>query len=58
MVYFKHNIPIWVNLEGLGMENVGMFYGHLEYIIAICYILGPFGNLVEKLVCFPRVGIM
>jgi hypothetical protein len=25
-------------LEGLGMENVGIFYGHLGYILAIWYI--------------------
>jgi hypothetical protein len=23
------------------MENVGIFYAHLEYIIAIWYIFGP-----------------
>jgi hypothetical protein len=28
-------------LEGLRIENVGMFYGHLEYITAIWYILWP-----------------
>jgi hypothetical protein len=28
------------------MENVGVGYGHLEYITAILYILSPFGNLV------------
>jgi hypothetical protein len=29
-------------LEGPGMDNVGTFYGHLEYVTAIWYILGPF----------------
>jgi hypothetical protein len=33
-------------LEGPGMETVGMFRGHLEYITAVWYVLGPFGNLV------------
>jgi hypothetical protein len=33
-------------LEGLGMENVGIFYGHSEYFTAIWYILWPFENLV------------
>jgi hypothetical protein len=28
------------------METVGMFRGHLEYITAVWYVLGPFGNLV------------
>jgi hypothetical protein len=35
------------------MENIGTFYGHLEYITAIWKILGPFGNLHSvKLVYF------
>jgi hypothetical protein len=29
----------WQNLEGLGMENVVIFYDHLEYITAIWYNL-------------------
>jgi hypothetical protein len=33
-------------LEGLEMENVGIFYGYLENITAIWYILWPFGKLV------------
>jgi hypothetical protein len=34
-------------LEGLEMENVGTFYGSLEYVFAIWYIyVCPFGNLV------------
>jgi hypothetical protein len=40
-------------LEGLGMENVGTFYAHLEYIMAIWYISGPFGNLVVIWYIFP-----
>jgi hypothetical protein len=28
------------------MENVGIFYGHLEYFTAIRYILWSFGNVV------------
>jgi hypothetical protein len=27
------------------MENVGLFYGHLVYFVAICYILSRFGTL-------------
>jgi hypothetical protein len=26
------------------MENVGIFYDHLEYFKAICYNLWPFGK--------------
>jgi hypothetical protein len=44
---FKRKILIWVNLgwPGPGMEKVGIFFGRLEYISAIWYILWPFGNL-------------
>jgi hypothetical protein len=35
MVYFRTKIIPWVILEGLGMENVGIFYGHLEYFTAV-----------------------
>jgi hypothetical protein len=28
------------------MENVGIFYGHLEYFAAIWYTLRPLGNFV------------
>jgi hypothetical protein len=30
-------------MEGLGMENVGIVYGHLAYFTAIWYILCTFG---------------
>jgi hypothetical protein len=32
-------------LEGLEVEHVGLFYGHLEYIKAVWYIVCPYGNL-------------
>jgi hypothetical protein len=40
------------------MEKVGIFYGRLEYITAIWYILWPFGNLVAIWDSFPRFGIL
>jgi hypothetical protein len=40
------------------MEKVGMFYGHLEYITDIGYILWPFGNLVAIWHILPRIGIL
>jgi hypothetical protein len=40
------------------MEKVGIFYGHLEYITAIWYILGPFGNFVSILYIFHGFGIL
>jgi hypothetical protein len=37
------------------MEKVGIFYGGLEYITVIWYILWPFGNLCsDNLVYFPQ----
>jgi hypothetical protein len=29
----------WVNLEGLRLENLNIFYGHLEYFMEIWNIL-------------------
>jgi hypothetical protein len=40
------------------MENVGLFYGHLEYITAIRYILWPFGELVVIWYIFHCFGIL
>jgi hypothetical protein len=31
------------NLEGLAMEHVGIFYGHLVHFTVFCYILWTFG---------------
>jgi hypothetical protein len=45
-------------LEGFGMEYVVIFSGPLEYITAIWYILGPFGNIVVSWHIFPRFGIL
>jgi hypothetical protein len=39
------------------MEKVGTFFGHLEYITAILYILCPLGNLVAIWHIFPRFDI-
>jgi hypothetical protein len=35
---FKPKIPIWVNSEGLRLENVDIFYGHVDYFKDICDI--------------------
>jgi hypothetical protein len=40
------------------MENAGIFYGHLEYITVIRYILWPFGNVVVIWYSFPRFGTL
>jgi hypothetical protein len=39
------------------MENDGIFYGHLEYLSVIWYILGPFGNVVIIWYIFPLFGM-
>jgi hypothetical protein len=40
------------------MEKVVTFFGHLEYITGIWYILWPFGNLVAIWYILPRFGIL
>jgi hypothetical protein len=39
-------------LEALGIENARLIYGHLEYLMAIWYIIGPFGIFNRNLVYF------
>jgi hypothetical protein len=45
MVYLGIHI-----LEGFGMENVGIYYGHLVYSVVIWYILWSFGIFCGHLV--------
>jgi hypothetical protein len=40
------------------MVNIGIFYGHLAYILAIWYIILTFGNLLVFWYIFPRFGIL
>jgi hypothetical protein len=50
---FKPKIQNWVNFGGpWNGKKVGIFFGLLEYITAIWYILLPFGNLVALFVYF------
>jgi hypothetical protein len=49
IVFFQTKNPY---LEGLGMENFAMFYGHLEYLTALWYTLWPIGTFCGHLVCF------
>jgi hypothetical protein len=44
-------------LEGLGIENVGIFYDHLIYFTAKLYILCPFGIVCVHVVYFSRLGM-
>jgi hypothetical protein len=45
-------------LEGLAMEDVGIFYGHLVHFTIFCYILWTFGLVCKNLVYFYRFGIL
>jgi hypothetical protein len=54
---FKPKIPILVRFGGLGMENVVIFYDHLEYFTAIWYNLLPFGIVCDHLVYFLHFGM-
>jgi hypothetical protein len=55
-VFFKTKNPTLGEyiLEGLAMEDVGIFYGHLENFVAIWYIL----NISSFGMFFPRFGIL
>jgi hypothetical protein len=44
-------------LEGLGLKNVGIFYGHLGYFMVIWYVLWPFGIFCGYLVFLWLFGI-
>jgi hypothetical protein len=55
---FKPKIQIWVILEGCRLENVYIFYCHLEYFMEIWGILCPFGTFCIHLVHFTGFGIM
>jgi hypothetical protein len=45
-------------LEGLAMEDVGIFYGHLVDFTVFCYILWTFGIVRGNLAHFSRFGIL
>jgi hypothetical protein len=42
-------------LEGLAIENVGIFYGHLVYFKAVWSILWPFGIFYDHLIYFMAI---
>jgi hypothetical protein len=45
-------------LEGLAMEDVGIFYGHLVNFTDLCHILLPFGICSLVLVHFTHFGML
>jgi hypothetical protein len=54
---FSNQNPNWEKFWR-AMAKVGIFYGHLEYIKVIWYILWPFGNLVAIWYILPRFGTL
>jgi hypothetical protein len=48
---FANQISLFVYiLEGLGVENVGIFYGHWVYFVVFWYILLPLGIFYSHVV--------
>jgi hypothetical protein len=45
-------------LKSLGIENVGIVNGHLEYLTSIWNILGTFGKFVVIWYIIPRFGML
>jgi hypothetical protein len=45
-------------LDGLEMEDVGIFYGHLVQFTVFCYILWTFGIVRGHMVYFSRLSIL
>jgi hypothetical protein len=51
MVYLQNQKShFWLFFEGIRMENVDIFYGHLEYFTEIWVILWTFGTFCVDLV--------
>jgi hypothetical protein len=54
MVYLQAKNPMdKVYVEGIAMEYVGLFYGHLVYCTAIWYVVWAFCQFSGNLVYFP-----
>jgi hypothetical protein len=45
-------------LEGREIDSIGIFYGHLECILAIWYVMWHIGNLLFFWYIFPCFGIL
>jgi hypothetical protein len=59
MAYYKTKNPFFGKfLEGLSMEDVGIFYVNLVYFTAIWYILWPFGIFYEFWYIFSPFGML
>jgi hypothetical protein len=51
-VFSYQKSQFWYSLEGLGMEIVGILYGHLEYFTTFWYMSWQFGKCRDHLVYF------
>jgi hypothetical protein len=59
MVYFQTKNPNLSKVfEGLGLGNVNIFFGHLEYFKVYWGILWPLGTFCVHLVHFSGFGII
>jgi hypothetical protein len=59
MIYFQTKNPdLGKILEGLAMEDVGIFYNHLVNFTSILYILWLFGIFMVILHIFHRFGTL
>jgi hypothetical protein len=56
--FFVFKPKIGQILQGLAMEDDGIFYGHSVHFTVYCYILWTFGTVCGKLVYFSRFGIL
>jgi hypothetical protein len=55
-LFSNQKSQFWSSLEGLTMENIGIFNDHLVYFTAIGNILWPFDIFCAHLVYFPGFG--
>jgi hypothetical protein len=57
-IFSDQKSPFGRILEGPGMENVGIFYGHFEYLTALWYIVWPFVTFCDHTVYFSHFGML
>jgi hypothetical protein len=55
---FRPKIQFWYTVEDLGMDNVVIYSGLLEYFTIIWYIYWAFGNSVAIWYIFTRFGTL
>jgi hypothetical protein len=58
MVCFQTKFKFGYILEGLALEDVDIFYGHLVHFTGFCYIFRTLGIFSGNLVYFSLFGIL